>query len=100
MFNVIHNIMAASPALTHLMADVTLTSFCPEGFVGNGVPIGTDAFVRNFVAKTCRPIMDGVEKLDAIQYGFIHYQLLRFCQVTRLQYINSQFMLNNRCVLQ
>jgi hypothetical protein len=50
--------------------------------------------------KTCRPIMDDVEKLDAIQYGFIHYQLLRFCQVTRLQYINSQFMLKNRCALQ
>jgi hypothetical protein len=46
-----HNIMAASPALTHLMADVALTSFCPEGFVGNGVPIGTDACVRNFVPK-------------------------------------------------
>ena len=49
-----------------------------EGFVG--VPIGTDAFVRNLVAKT----WSDVEKLDAIQDGFIHYQILRFCQVTRL----------------
>jgi hypothetical protein len=69
-------------------------------FVGIGVPIGTDIFVRNFVAKTCRNIIDDVEKLDAIQDGFIHYQLLRFCQATRLQYINSHIMLNNRCVLQ
>ena len=75
-------------------------SFCPEGFIGIGVPIGTDAFVRTFVTKTCRDIIDDVEKLDAIQDGFIHYQLLRFCQATRLQYINSHVMLPNRCVLQ
>ena len=64
------------------------------------MPIVTDTFVRNFVAKTCRNIIDDVEKLDAIQDGFIQYQLLRFCQATRLQYINSHIMLNNRCVLQ
>jgi hypothetical protein len=43
------------------------------------VPFGTDTFVRNFVAKTCRNIIDDVD---------------------RLQYINSHIMLNNRCVLQ
>ncbi len=37
--------------------------------------IGTDDFVPNFVAKTCRDIIDDVEKLDVIQDGFIHYQL-------------------------
>jgi hypothetical protein len=52
------------------------------------------------VAKTCGDIIDDVEKLDAIQDGFIHYQLLRFCQTTRLQYINSHIMFPNRCVLQ
>ena len=95
-----HSIIDGSPALTHLSADLALDSFCPEGFVGIGVPIGTDMFVRNFVAQKCREIIDDVEKLDAIQDGFIHYQLLRFCQATRLQYINSHIMLNNRCVLQ
>ena len=69
--------------------DVALPSFCPEGFVDIGVPIGTDAFVRNFVSKTCRDIIDDVEKLDVIQDGFIQFHLLRFCQATRLQYINS-----------
>ena len=61
--------------------------------------IGTDAFVQNFVTKTCRDIIDDVEKLDSIQDGFIHYQFLRFCQDTRLQYINSHISLGNRCVL-
>jgi hypothetical protein len=64
------------------------------------VPIGTDAFVQSFVAKTCRDIIDDVEKLDVIQDIFIHFQILRFCQATRLQYINSHIMLNNRFVLQ
>jgi hypothetical protein len=96
-FDVAQNIFQATPTLTHLSGDVTLGSFCPEGFVGIGVPIGTDAFVWNFVAKTCRV---DVEKLDDIQDGFIHYQLLRFCQATRLQYLNSHVLLGNRCVLQ
>ena len=34
--------------------------------------------------------MDDVDKLDNIQDGFIHYQLVRFCQATRLQYLNGQ----------
>ncbi len=84
-FDVAHSIIAASPTLTHLRVKIALDSFCPEGFVGIGVSIDTDTFVRNFVAKRCRNIIDDVEKLDAIQDGFMQYQLLRFCQVTRLQ---------------
>ena len=61
-FDVAQNIILATPTLTHLSGDVLLASFCPEGFVGIGVPIGTDAFVQNFVAKTCRAIIDDVEK--------------------------------------
>ena len=62
--------------------------------------IGTDAFVRNFVVKTCRTIIDDVEKLDSIQDGFLNYHLLRFCQDTLLRYLNSHILLGNRCVLQ
>jgi hypothetical protein len=42
-----------------------------EGFIGIGMPIGTDTFVRNFVATVWRSIIDDVEKLDGIQDGFI-----------------------------
>jgi hypothetical protein len=45
-FDVAQTIMQATPALAHLSNDVLLPSFCPEGFVGIGVPIGTDAFVQ------------------------------------------------------
>jgi hypothetical protein len=76
--------------------DLAHASFCPEGFIGIGVPIGSDAFVQSFVAKKCRDIIDDVEKLDDIQDGFIHFQLIRFCQSTRIQYVNSHIMFGNR----
>jgi hypothetical protein len=34
------NIIQTTPTLIHLSGDVTIGSFCPEGFVGIGVPIG------------------------------------------------------------
>jgi hypothetical protein len=70
-FDMARTIMQATPTLTYLTNEVLLDSF-----------------------------IDDVEKLDVIQDGFIHYQLLRFFQDTRLQYINSHIMLPNRCVLQ
>jgi hypothetical protein len=36
---------------------------------------------------------------STIQDSFMHYQILRFWQVTRLQYTNSHILLRNRCVL-
>ncbi len=44
--------------------------------------------------------MDDVEKLDATEDGFIQYQLIGFCKATRLQYLNSDILLGNRCPLQ
>jgi hypothetical protein len=43
--NLLQNIIQDKPTLAHLSGDILLASFCPEGFVGIGVPIGTDAFV-------------------------------------------------------
>ena len=45
-------------------------------------------------------IMEDVDKLDSVQDGFIHYQLLRFCQATRLQYLNGQVPIENQNHLQ
>ena len=67
-----HGFINATPQLTQLSGEVSFDAFCPDGFVGIGVPIGTDTFVKQLVAKTCRDIMEDVEKLDAIQDGFIH----------------------------
>jgi hypothetical protein len=99
-FDMAQTIMEATPSLDHLTNDLFVDSFCPKGFIVIGVPIVTDAFVQSFVSKTCRDIIDDVEKLDVIQDVFIHFQLIRFCQTTRLQYINSHIMVSNCCVLQ
>ena len=44
--------------------------------------------------------MEDVDKLDNIQDSFIHYQLIRFCPATRLQYINGHVLLADQNVLQ
>jgi hypothetical protein len=97
-FDVTNSILPVIPSLTQFRGGLH-RSFWPEGFIGIGVSNGTDDFVRNFVTKTCRAIIDDVEKLDDIQDGFIHYHLVRFYPVTRLQYTNSHILLTNRCVL-
>jgi hypothetical protein len=45
-------------------------------------------------------MIDDVDKLDHIEDGFVHYQLLRFCHATRLQYLNSHVSLDNQLVMQ
>ncbi len=63
--------------------------------------VSGDIILRNFVVKTYRSIIDDTEivKNDSFQDDFIHYQLLTFCQTTRLQCINSHILLSNRFVL-
>jgi hypothetical protein len=76
LFDVAHAFIDNSPQLTQLSGELSLDSFRPDAFVGIGVPIGTDNFVRQFVAKKYRDIIEDVEKLDAIEDSFIHFQLL------------------------
>ena len=42
-FDMAQTIMQATASLAHLRNDFLVDSFCPEGFIGIGVPIGTDA---------------------------------------------------------
>jgi hypothetical protein len=93
-------LLTADPSLAHLGPLLAPTAFVDDGYIGLGVPIGTDAFVQHFVKKKCQEIMDDVDKLDNIQDGFIHYQLVRFWQATRLQYLTGQIDLANQNVLQ
>ena len=95
-------LLIADPSLAHLSPASPLLSpafFVVAGCIGLGVPIGTDAFIQHFVKDKCQAIMEDVDKLDNIQDGFIHYQLIRFCQATRLQYINGHVQLANQNVL-
>ena len=58
--------------LTPLKDVMTQASFTAQGYVGLGVPLGTDAFIQKFVGDTCRKVIDDVDKLDPIDDGFVH----------------------------
>jgi hypothetical protein len=97
----------ADPSLAHLSLQLSPASFVVDGYIGLGVPIGTDAFIQHFVKDKCQAIIEDVpaildvdNKLDKIQDGLIHYQLIRVCQATRLQYLNGHVQLANQNVLQ
>jgi len=49
-----------------------------------GVPTGNDEWVQQFVQEKTTAVQVDVGKLDIISDGLIHYQILRFCQNTRL----------------
>jgi hypothetical protein len=52
-----------------------------------GVPIGTPEFVNAFVRSKAHAIEQEVQKLRIVQDPKIHYDLLRFCQHTRLAFL-------------
>ena len=52
-----------------------------------GVPIGTPEFVNAFVRSKAHAIEQDVQKLRIVQDPKIHYDLLRFCQHTRLAFL-------------
>jgi hypothetical protein len=52
-----------------------------------GVPIGTPEFVDAFVRSKVDDIQQDVQKLRIIQDPKIHYDLLRFCQHTRIAFL-------------
>jgi len=55
-----------------------------------GVPIGNDEWVQQFVQAKAAAVQVDVGKLDIISDGLIHYQMLRFCQNTRLAFLGRK----------
>ena len=52
-----------------------------------GVPIGTPELVNTFVRSKAHATEQDVQKLRIVQDPKIHYDLLRFCQHTRLAFL-------------
>jgi hypothetical protein len=50
----------ADPSLAHLRPLLSPASFVVDGYIGLGVPIGTDAFIQHFVQDKCLAIMEDV----------------------------------------
>jgi len=90
--------LVEGPALTAelkqvLKQDLDLDLYVPKfncffpGHRINGVPISNDEWVQQFVQKKAAAVQVDVGKLDIISDGLIHYQMLRFCQKTRLAFL-------------
>jgi hypothetical protein len=56
-FDVSYRFITASPALTQFSGDITLVSFCPEGFIGIGVVVGTDRISCPLIVVSCKSSM-------------------------------------------
>ncbi len=58
-----------------------------------GTPIGTDAYIKDFVAQNSIKIMKDVEKLEPLTDAFTHFQLIKMTQNTRTQYMSANITL-------
>jgi hypothetical protein len=63
--------------------------FTTEGIEVLGTPVGIDRYIQTFVAQKCLQIMQDVGKHAILTDGFVHIQLLKFCENTRTQYITA-----------
>jgi len=75
----------ADPSLADLAAMKAGVS--TDGMCVAGVPVGVDAWLKNFVAKQARSVITDVAKLDVISDWLIHTQLLNFCQNARMAFL-------------
>ena len=72
--------------------------FTPEMFKVTGIevlwtPIGTDAYIQDFVAQNSIKIMRDVEKLEPLTDGSTHFQLVQKTMNTRTQYMSVNITL-------
>ena len=67
--------------------------FTVTGIEVLGTPIGTDAYIQDFVAQNTIKIMRDVEKLEPLTDGFTHFQLVQKTMNTRTQYMSANISL-------
>jgi hypothetical protein len=58
--------LKADLSLAHLSPLLSPASFVVHGYIGRGVPIGSDAIVQHFVKDHCQAIMEDVDKLHPL----------------------------------
>ncbi len=75
-------------------------NFTPEMFTEQdievlGTPLGTDVYVRDFVAQNCIMITRDVENLEPLTDGFTHFQMIQKTMNTRTQYMSVNITLSS-----
>jgi hypothetical protein len=82
------------PDLQGIANDFPQEMFTVQGIEVLGTPLGTDVYVKNFVAQNCIKITRNVEKLEPLTDGFIHFQLIQKTMNTRTQYMSANITLS------
>ena len=67
--------------------------FSVQGIEVLGTPLGTDVYIRDFVAQNCIKIIRSVEKLEPMTDGFAHVQLVQKTMNTCTQYMSANITL-------
>ena len=75
--------------LQEIANDFTLDMFKDEGIEVLGAPVGTDKYIKTHVTQNCLCIMTDIAKLEPLDDGLVHFQLLKYCMNTRTQYISA-----------
>ena len=67
--------------------------FSVQGIEVLGTPIGTDTYIKEYVAQNCLKIIRDAEKHDPLTDGFAHFQLIIFFVNTCTQYMSANITL-------
>ena len=57
--------------------------FSVQGIEVLGTPLGTDVYIRDFVAQNCIKITKDVEKIEPLTDDLAHFQMTKFCLNTQ-----------------
>ena len=82
------------PDLQSIANDFTPDMFTTTGIEVLGTPIGTDDYIKDFVAQNSIKIMKDLEKLEPLTDGFTHFQLVQKAMNTRTQYMSANITLS------
>ena len=85
--------LQTGPDLQGIANDFTPEMFTATGIEVLGTPIGTDAYIKDFVAQNSIKIMRNVEKLEPLTDGFTHFQLVQKTMNTSTQYMSANITL-------
>jgi hypothetical protein len=68
--------------------------FTVQGIEVLGTPLGTDVYIRDFMAQNCLKITRDVEKLEPLTDDFTHFQLIQMTMNIHTPYMSVNITLS------
>ena len=82
------------PDLEGIANDFTQEMFTVQDIEVLGTPLGTDVYVRDFVAQNCIKMTRDMQKVETLTDGFTHFQLIQKTMNTSTQYMSVNITLS------